>query len=234
MVTNRIAPELFQSVNDYKRTILWFDLRGTGVPESACDGALAAALEGFRRRFSSSELLKDEVHLTAWRQAFQAVGIAPNKFRPSVDALARRAVDRDLTLPIPLVNLGTAVSLTYLTPIGVHSLEGFEDSTIEVKRASGIESFRSMSSEDDPEHPEPDEVILSTGEQVLVRRWLWRQGRPTSIAPSSRLLQVHIDQLSCTSDAEVQRARSDFEQVLGPAASHATLSATSPEAKWQC
>ncbi len=67
--------------------------------------------------------LKDVPIIRAYRDFMWRIGIDPTKVRPSSEALLRRALRGSLPSINSLVDLGNAISLKYLVPIGIYDLD---------------------------------------------------------------------------------------------------------------
>lgn len=80
--------------------------------------------------------VKEQPELAAYREAFRAVGINPNKYPSSIEALLTRiSKGKMLTSITPLVDLGNAVSLLESVPIGAHAVDSLAEGTLGVRRA---------------------------------------------------------------------------------------------------
>ncbi|MUN37965.1 B3/B4 domain-containing protein [Actinomadura litoris] len=115
----------------------------------------------------------DDPHVEAWREAYRAFGAKPQRTRPSVDALLRRA---DALPSINrVVDAYNAVSVEYALPIGGEDLDAYQGPA-RLVRATGDEPFDVITSgEPAVEHPSPGEVVWRDDEGVTCRRWNWRQ-----------------------------------------------------------
>ena len=192
-ITAEIAPEIFDSVPTYTRTVLT-----ATMPETLRADAAAVVTDALADATAQHRDVTDVLEvpaIDAWRSAFRDVGIAPAKYRPSVEALLRRAAKG--TPPAtgrPLVDLGTAVSLSALCPVGIHVVDDLPPtSRLSLRRAHGTETFIDFTG--DTTHPEPGEVVYTTDDTVLTRRWVWRQGLTGSLTPASRYLAINLDHL---------------------------------------
>ncbi|MEU8798088.1 phenylalanine--tRNA ligase beta subunit-related protein [Spirillospora sp. NPDC048819] len=112
-------------------------------------------------------------HVEAWRDAYRAFGAKPQRTRPSVDALLRRAD----TLPSinKVVDAYNAVSVEYALPIGGEDLDAYQGAA-RLVRATGDEPFDVVAGgEPATEHPNAGEVVWRDDAGVTCRRWNWRQ-----------------------------------------------------------
>jgi DNA/RNA-binding domain of Phe-tRNA-synthetase-like protein len=123
-------------------------------------------------------------HVEAWREAYRAFGAKPNRTRPSVDALLRRA---EALPPInQVVDAYNAVSVEFALPIGGEDLDTYRGPA-RLVRATGDEPFEVIANgEPAVEHPEPGEVVWRDDAGVTCRRWNWRQCVRTRITESTK------------------------------------------------
>jgi len=126
----------------------------------------------------------DDPHVDAWREAYRAFGAKPNRTRPSVDALLRRA---DALPPInQIVDAYNAISVEYALPVGGEDLDTYQGPA-RLVRATGDEPFDVIAGgEPAVEHPEPGEVVWRDDAGVTCRRWNWRQCVRTRITESTK------------------------------------------------
>ncbi|GAA0553204.1 B3/B4 domain-containing protein [Actinomadura livida] len=112
-------------------------------------------------------------HVEAWRDAYRAFGSKPQRTRPSVDALLRRA---DALPSInKVVDAYNAVSVEYALPIGGEDLDAYQGPA-RLVRATGDEPFDVVAGgEPAVEHPAAGEVVWRDDAGVTCRRWNWRQ-----------------------------------------------------------
>ncbi len=76
------------------------------------------------QRFADKKV-KDEPDILPYREAFRTLGINPNKYLCSIEALFTRIAKGKGMLHInPVVDLGNAMSLKYTLPMGAHDLSG--------------------------------------------------------------------------------------------------------------
>lgn len=76
----------------------------------------------------AGQKIKEHPFILPFRGAFNALGMNPNKFMPSIEALASR-IEKGKGMPHinPIVDLGNAISLKYLLPIGAHPLQALDE-----------------------------------------------------------------------------------------------------------
>lgn len=155
---------------------------------------------GQERVYRASE--SDMPEVAAWRRAYSQMGLKPTQYRSAAEALLRR-FRREGELPRlhPLVDLCNAVSLAFALPIAVFDLDQV-DSYLEVRRATGDESYLAFNEE--TEHPPPGEVIFAdAARQVHARRWTFRQSRRSTIRPETKRVLIVSEGLHETASKDV-------------------------------
>ncbi len=189
----RISPEIFDKYPGYARgVVLAFGVNNGPSPAALVE--LLRDAEALVRQHASIETIAEHPRIKSWREAYKAFGAKPSEFRSSVEAMARRAL-RGEQLPgiSALVDIGNAVSLQHLVPVGGHSMDELSQD-IALRFASGEETFIQFG-ETEIEHPHPGEVIFAEGHNVLTRRWTWRQAAHTLTLPETRSVEINIDRL---------------------------------------
>ncbi|QXJ26650.1 cytoplasmic protein [Actinomadura graeca] len=155
----------------------------------------------------------DDPHVESWRQAYRAFGAKPQRTRPSVDALLRRAG----ALPSinRVVDAYNAVSVEYALPIGGEDLDAYQGPA-RLVRATGDEPFDVIAGgEPAVEHPVAGEVVWRDDAGVTCRRWNWRQCVRTRLTEDTvngiflleRLEPYALDRLAEAGDELAARLR---------------------------
>jgi DNA/RNA-binding domain of Phe-tRNA-synthetase-like protein len=122
---------------------------------------------------AEAEGAADDPHLDAWRDAYRAFGSKPQRTRPSVDALLRRA--DELPAINKVVDAYNAVSVQYVLPVGGEDLDAYQGAA-RLIRATGDEPFDIIAGgEPAVEYPAAGEVVWRDDAGVTCRRWNWRQ-----------------------------------------------------------
>ncbi|WP_433330809.1 B3/B4 domain-containing protein [Spirillospora sp. CA-294931] len=152
---------------------------------------------------------EDHPHIMAWREAYRAFGAKPQRTRPSVDALIRRAD----ALPAinKVVDAYNAVSVEYVLPVGGEDLDAYVGPA-RLVRARGDEPFDTAAG---VEHPSEGEVVWRDDQGVTCRRWNWRQCVRTRLTESTtnalflleRLEPYPIERLNEAGEALAERLR---------------------------
>ena len=155
------------------------------------DKLLDDSIKLAEERFLDKPVKEDE-RIIPYREAFLKLGINPNKFQCSVEAMfARISKAKGLPHINPLVNLNNAISLKYTLPMGTHDLSKSEED-IEMRFARPGDTFVPMGSLE-VEYPDEGEVIYAVSNQVRTRRWTWRQSNEGKIDDKTNYVFFPID-----------------------------------------
>lgn len=207
-ITISISNEIFEIVPGYRRVVLVAQGFKNGPSSPQLKQLLEQEMENVRQK-----LTVDDPRLVAWREAFQKAGIKPNKFRPSIDALARRVLNGNSLPSISAaVDIGTILSLRHVLPCGAHSLNDVRDELV-LRKATGIEQFIPFGA-DQAEPIAPGEVIFTDGNLVATGKWAWRQARHTIIQPTTTAFELNIDALEVIEDQALETIVADAQGLV--------------------
>ncbi len=194
---------------------------------------LRDAEESLRQRLNADSL-NDDARISSWREAYRAMGAKPSKFRPSMEAMARRVLRKEEIPSInALVDIGNVISLRRLIPVGGHAIDVLKEDMM-LRPATGNEDFVPFGS-DQVEHPLPREIIFVEGKTVLTRRWTWRQSNHTLLLHSSTAMEMNVDGLPPVPvsevDAACQEAIEMIQRFCGGNTRYEILSSANPRIK---
>ena len=176
------------------------------------DKLLDDSIKLAEERFLDKPVKEDE-RIIPYRDVFLKLGINPNKFQCSVEAMfARISKAKGLPHINPLVNLNNAISLKYTLPMGTHDLSKSEED-IEMRFARPGDTFVPMGSLE-VEYPDEGEVIYAVSNQVRTRRWTWRQSNEGKIDDKTNYVFFPIDGFVGFNDDNVRDAMKELENVL--------------------
>ncbi len=156
--------------------------------------------------------VRADPRVAVWRDALAAFDINPNRYPPSVEALATR-VAKGGRLPAigPLVDLANVVALRHLVPAGAHDL-AVQQGDLTVRLASGGEPFPG---DDGALEPVPaGEPVYMDAATVRTRRWVWRQAAVGRVGPATTQVVFPIDGFRGRTDAAVLAAAEDLFALL--------------------
>lgn len=157
--------------------------------------------------------VKELEGILCYRDAFKELGINPNKFMSSIEAmLTRTSKGKGLPNISPIVDLGNAVSLKYMVPLGAHDIDTL-DGDIEVRFSKNGDSFIPLGTEE-TEILEDGELIYSGGDNVRTRRWIWRQSEQGKITNESKNIFFPIDGFEDKNYDSVMSARDELASLL--------------------
>lgn len=200
----RIDGAVFGLCPGYRRGVIAVGQAENRPASTALQAALRQTEAELRQRLAG-RAVTDLPEIAAWREAFRAFGARPSEHRSAVEALLRRVLKPDALPAIhALVDIGNLISLQHLLPAGVHPWpEG--DEPIMLRPAGAGDTF--FPPDGSPaEFPPAGEVVLSQGQAVLTRRWVWRQAAATQTRLDTRAVFFNLDALPCISDATLQTA----------------------------
>lgn len=166
-----------------------------------CEGAMAGVK------------VKESPEIVPYREAFRALGINPNKFMCSIEALMTRiAKGKGFPEISPIVDLGNAVSLRTRLPIGAHDM-GTVERALEVRHAREGDTFVPFGG-GEAETPDENEVVYVSGGQVRTRRWTWRQSEIGKITEATTDLLFPIDGFKSINYDRVLEARKELSGLI--------------------
>ena len=157
--------------------------------------------------------VKEEPDILPYREAFRALDINPNKYLCSIEALFTRiAKGKGMPHISPVVDLGNAVSLKYMLPMGAHDLGGSSED-ICIRLAQPGDTFLPFGGEAE-ETPDSGEVVYAVGHQVRIRRWTWRQSEHGKITLESTDIFFPIDGFTDFNREQVLAARDELQALV--------------------
>lgn len=178
--------------------------------------------------------VKEDPRIVPYREAFRALGVNPNKYMCSIEALLTR-IGKGKGMPHinPLVDLGNAVSLETLLPIGAHDVDTVKDA-LEIRKSVPGDRFIPFGGTEE-EIPDPGEIIYVSGNEVRTRRWTWRQSERGKITTDTRNVFFPIDGFRSVNLDQVKRAGERFriyaEELFGISCNFVMVDKEHPEAE---
>lgn len=159
--------------------------------------------------------VKQRPEIVPYREAFRKIGINPNRFPCSVEALFKR-LSKGKNLPNinPLVDLNNAISLKYTLPMGTHNLDNAH-ADITMRLAQPDDQFIPLGKiAADVETPDAGEVVYAVDHEIRTRRWTWRQSDNGKITSSTKNVFFPIDGFTDVNQAQVKLAVEDLSEQL--------------------
>jgi DNA/RNA-binding domain of Phe-tRNA-synthetase-like protein len=161
--------------------------------------------------------VKTDPRTTLWNEAHRQFGSNPNKFPPAHCALLKRV--QKPGAQIPFINKVVAI-MNYNSIIDVMPVGGDDviqaGGSLELRYASGRETFTPLGDLGTTEQPDPGEIIyvVLESEEVMCRRWNWRNGHKTRITEDTHAIVMNIDGLGEDSEARAVIARDRLAGML--------------------
>ncbi len=173
------------------------------VPE--INELLNEAISSIREEIGTGSL-KEYKYIVPYREAFTQLGINPNKYMNSVEAMAKRVV-KGSNLPSinGIVDMVNALSLKYILPMGAHDINALEGD-IAVRFADEGDTFIAFGSREE-EMVDPGELVYTDSKRVRTRRWIWRQSDRGKITEESTDIFFPIDGFTGVNRDRVLEAR---------------------------
>ncbi|MBP2644622.1 MAG: hypothetical protein H6Q75_62 [Firmicutes bacterium] len=161
----------------------------------------------------ANQKVKEAPAILSYRQAYTKLGINPNKFMSSIEAMAAR-ISKNKGFPQinPVVDLGNAISLKYLVPLGAHDVDSAAGDIV-VRFSREGDTFIPFGEENE-ETLEAGELIYAAGDQVKTRRWIWRQSETGKVTEESCNIFFPIDGFTGQNKEQVIAARDELAARL--------------------
>ncbi|MBN2418498.1 MAG: hypothetical protein JXL81_03880 [Deltaproteobacteria bacterium] len=207
-----IDKEIFSMFPGYCRgVVLAFDIKNSASPPELT--AMLRDAEAYLRETINIDNVATHPRINSWREAYRAFGAKPAKFRSSIEAMVRRALNNNELPGInAIVDIGNIISLKNIVTVGGHAIDVVAGN-ISLKKATGQEEFTAFGT-DQIEHPDPGEIIFTEGNTVLTRRWSWRQANHTSTQKSTTAVEMNVDGLPPVTIGEVDRICQEAMELI--------------------
>jgi DNA/RNA-binding domain of Phe-tRNA-synthetase-like protein len=152
-------------------------------------------------------------HVASWREMYRSFGTKAGDYRPSAEALARRALKEGA---LPRINAAVdaynAVSVGHLLPMGGFDLDRVRGD-IQLRLSDGGEAFTPLGPAA-PEETYRGEVVYADDERVLTRRWNFRDCEETKITEGTVNVAMFADGSPGIPRSVVEEAIRDLEALL--------------------
>jgi DNA/RNA-binding domain of Phe-tRNA-synthetase-like protein len=214
MLDIRVQESIFEKYPTFRRGIVI----ARNIQNGGQSEALKAILNEVVTEASRNPIdLKSDLRILIWNEAHKGFGSNPNKFPPAHAALIRRVQKAGTQLPF--INNVVAImnynSIRDVLPVGGDDVARAGE-CLELGFAKGSESFVPLGSPDVMEHPLPGEIIYTVqpSEEVMCRRWNWRNGHSTRITEETRMIVMNVDVLGEGSEARATDTRDRVSSML--------------------
>ena len=152
-------------------------------------------------------------HVASWREMYRSFGTKAGDYRPSAEALARRALKESA---LPRINAAVdaynAVSVRHLVPMGGFDLDRVRGD-IRLRLSEGGETFTPLGPSA-PEMTYQGEVVYADDERILTRRWNYRDCEETKITVGTVNVTMFADGSPGIPRSVVEEALRDLEALL--------------------
>ncbi len=156
---------------------------------------------------------KETEDIVPYRMAFTSLGINPNKFLCSIEALLTRiAKGKGFPHINAAVDLGNAVSIKHRLPMGAHDLDTIDEG-LDVRVAEEGDTFIPFGSTEE-EKPDPGEAVYASGNEIRTRRWTWRKSERCNITEDTKAFLFAFDGFSDVNAEEVHKSADELVELL--------------------
>ena len=208
----RIEDKVFEAVPEFCVAVV----TAAGLDNKIIDRDIVALMESScqetHEHLKGTEV-REHKNIAIWRESFEKLGMNPNRFPSSIEALAKRIAKKpELPVINNVVNLVNAMAVRYLVPMGAHDMDKIQgDMEIRFARSGEIFTpFGSLETETVDEH----ELIYGDDEEVRTRKWVWRQGEKGKVDDCTQRVFFPIDGFLGTTDEDIRKAQKHLVTVL--------------------
>lgn len=221
----KVAERIFQEFPLFRRGIVVASgIQNQGSSEEL-ETLLNEAVESAGRQPID---VKADPRVVVWAEAHRRFGSNPNKFPPAHFSLIKRVQKPGIRLPFisKVVAIMNTNSIADVIPVGGDDL-GQAGPCLELRYATGQETFVPLDAPQTSEHPVQGEIIyvVADSERVMCRRWNWRNGYETRITEETRAMVMNIDGLGEESEARAAKTRDRVAAMLETYCGARTLTA---------
>ena len=203
----KVLPEIFERYPGLNLGLV----KAWGIDNTGCSPDLEEMLRfirSFIRKTYNSETLSAEPKINAWRNAYSSFGAKPKKYKSSVESLYRmtlKGIDFSINKVVDIYNY---ISLKYMIPLGGDDLDKIEGDIL-LGFAAEDKQFIPLNS-DIPEIPKIGEVVYMDNNDILCRRWNWRESDKTKMTERTRDVLLVIEALPPFTKEELNLITTDL------------------------
>ena len=183
-----------------------------GTPYSKLSHLQERAIQSAREQIGDQPPTRHP-HISSWRELYRSFGTKPGDYRPSAEALIRRAIK---TGKLPRINnavdIYNVVSVKHVIPMGGFDTDNV-DGDIYLRRSMGGETFTPLGAST-PEETYPGEAVYADDSRILTRRWNYRDAEETKITEDTRNLVMFIDASPAIEVGKVEAALDELMHLL--------------------
>lgn len=161
--------------------------------------------EEIARSFFGVQKLSEHPNIAAWRKAYTVFG-AGSDYRSSVEAITKRVIKGGQIPSInTIVDLYNVTSLKYSVPVGGEDTRSVKGD-VSLTRAKGDEKFVALGMEENDPPKAGEVVYVDESNEVLCRRFNWRESEKTKITPQTFDAILYIEGLPPVGEVELKEA----------------------------
>ena len=208
----KVSEELFQKFPDFCVAVVVAEgISDRGASEEI-EKMLLSSVQEVHNLLKGSNI-KERKEIAVWREAFQSLGINPNKFPSSIEALLKRIAKKPEFPSINnVVNLVNAIGIKNMVPMGAHDLDKTKGD-IEIRFSREGDVFTPFGSSEQEAVP-PGEPVYADELEVRTRIWVWRQGEKGKITPESTRIFFPIDGFKGVTEENILAAQDELVKYL--------------------
>ena len=155
------------------------------------------------------ERLESDLRIFSWREAYRSFNAKPKKYKCSVENMYTMILNgSELHSINNVVDIYNAVSLKHCIPAGGDDIDKI-DGDIFLTYAEGVERFIPLNGIE-PVSPKPGEVIYRDSEDVLCRRWNWRECDKTKMTENTKNVCLVVEGLPPFKKEEVKQITAEL------------------------
>lgn len=183
------------------------------LSEEAVRSWKSRALQSVQESNLRSEFLVEVPQIAEWRNAFQAFGLKPSKYRSSVEQLIRRALKGEIIqTPLRLVNLYCYLSIIHRAPMGGYDF-GKIQGDIAVRLSEAGEEFAGIGDQQSIRSAE-GVVVYADGAGIICWGWNHRDSLRTCLNADTRRAIFFADSVTEQTKPAAEAAINSLSEVL--------------------
>jgi DNA/RNA-binding domain of Phe-tRNA-synthetase-like protein len=176
------------------------------------DELVRGAVDEARNRHTL-ESLRDDPVIRAYRDFYWRLGIDPTKQRPAQEALLRRILrGEDMPRINPAVDIGNAVSIRYLVPVGLYDLDKAGWSDLVIRYAEPGEEFMPIGS--GARKLDPSQVVLATTSGLVLHVYPHRDSELTKVDEGTRNIIITTAGVPGVGDETILESTRELIQLI--------------------
>jgi len=208
----QIIPDIFKKFPGFKRGIIVVNDLQVVEKNKRIKKPLNKII---KQRQSENIDYSEHPFIKAWNEAHLKFGSNPEQFPPSIKSILTRLKDGGgLPFINSVVTLFNYISVKYIVPCGGDDSESISGNLC-LGFATGDEIFTGLGSTKS-EHPLKGEVIYydEKSNQVMCRRWNWRNAEFSKITTNSHKIVINIDGIDGIPQSIIIQARDELADLL--------------------